>query len=188
MQTITLELPEPLYRFACQVAEATKKPLEVALRDSIAHTLPPLDDVSREEATELARLAGLDDATLWREARATMNAVVGVKPVGAQGMGIVGSPSSPGNSAVSTSSGEGGCVGCVSSSERGGSRGRAGWVSSPTPGSAPRVDHSRRVVDCKPRIANERDAYTMEDRSEGWGVRRGLTSRERGGASASTST
>lgn len=74
MQTVTIKLPEPLYRFARQVAEITKQPLEVILRDSIAHTLPPLDDVPPEEAVELAELTGLDDSTLWREARATMTA------------------------------------------------------------------------------------------------------------------
>jgi predicted transcriptional regulator len=74
MQTVTIKLPEPLYRFARQVAEATKQPLEAMLQDSIAHTLPPLDDVPPEEAVELAELTGLDDATLWREARATMTA------------------------------------------------------------------------------------------------------------------
>ena len=73
-QTVTLELPETLYRCARQMAEATQTPLEVVLRDSIAHTLPPLDDVAPGEATELARLASLDDSALWREARAMMDA------------------------------------------------------------------------------------------------------------------
>jgi hypothetical protein len=72
-QTVTLKLPEPLYRSARQVAEATKQPLEAILTDSIARTMPPLDDVPPEEAAELAKLASLDDASLWREARATMN-------------------------------------------------------------------------------------------------------------------
>lgn len=74
-QTITLKLPEPLYRSARQVAEATRRPLEAILTDSIARTLPPLDDVSPAEAAELAKLASFDDASLWREARATMNPV-----------------------------------------------------------------------------------------------------------------
>jgi hypothetical protein len=72
-QTVTLKLPEPLYRSARQVAEATKQPLEALLMDSIARTLPPLDDVSPEQAAELAKLASLDDASLWREAHAMMN-------------------------------------------------------------------------------------------------------------------
>ena len=73
-QTITLKLPEPLYRSARQVAEATRRPLEAILTDSIARTLPPLD-VSPTEAAELAKLTSFDDASLWREARATMNPV-----------------------------------------------------------------------------------------------------------------
>jgi hypothetical protein len=74
-QTVTLKLPELLYRSARQVAEATKQPLEAILTDSIARTMLPLDDVPPEEAAELAKLASLDDASLWREARATMNPV-----------------------------------------------------------------------------------------------------------------
>jgi len=74
-QTITLKLPEPLYRSARQVAEATRRPLEAILTDSIARMLPPLDDVSPAEAAELAKLASFDDASLWREARATTNPV-----------------------------------------------------------------------------------------------------------------
>jgi len=74
-QTVTLKLPEPLYRSARQVAEATKQSVEDVLTDSIARMLPPLDDVSPEEAAELAKLASLDDASPWREARATMNPV-----------------------------------------------------------------------------------------------------------------
>lgn len=74
-QTVTLKLPEPLYRSARQVADATKQPLEALLTDSIARTLPPLDDVSPAEATDLAKLASLDDASLWREAHGTMNPV-----------------------------------------------------------------------------------------------------------------
>ena len=42
------------------------------LQDSLAAMLPPLDDVGPDEATELARLALLDDPALWREARALM--------------------------------------------------------------------------------------------------------------------
>jgi len=74
-QTITLKLPEPLYRSARQVAEATRRPLEAILTDSIARMLPPLNDVSPEQAAELAKLTCLDDASLWREAHATMNPV-----------------------------------------------------------------------------------------------------------------
>lgn len=71
-QTITLDLPRSLYRSVHQVAEATKKSLATVLQDSLVHTLPPLDDVPQEEAIQLARLTGLDDAALWREADSMM--------------------------------------------------------------------------------------------------------------------
>ncbi len=71
-QTVTVELSGSLYRSARQVAEATRKPLATVLEDSLAHILPPLDDVPPEDAQELAWLSSLDDAALWREARAEM--------------------------------------------------------------------------------------------------------------------
>jgi hypothetical protein len=73
-QTVILELPEPLYRTAHRVAEATRQSLEVVLQASIAHALPPLDDVPPEEAVELAAMVLLNDATLWREARIALGA------------------------------------------------------------------------------------------------------------------
>ncbi|MEW5986842.1 MAG: hypothetical protein AB1791_09425 [Chloroflexota bacterium] len=72
MQTVTLTLPEALYRSAYQVAEAARQPIEVVLRESLAHTLPPLDDLAPEEAAELATLSLLDDASLWHEGEATL--------------------------------------------------------------------------------------------------------------------
>ena len=72
MQTITLTLPDSLYNSARRISEATQQPLEVVLRNSIAHTMPPLDDVPKEEAAELAAMAVMSDATLWQEARAMM--------------------------------------------------------------------------------------------------------------------
>jgi hypothetical protein len=72
LQTITLRLPEPLYRTVRQMAQVVRQPIETILQDSLTHVLPPLDDVGPDEAVELARLALLNDATLWREARALM--------------------------------------------------------------------------------------------------------------------
>ncbi len=71
-QTITLELPNLIYRSAHQMAEATQRPLEVVLQESIAVALPPLDDVPADEAVELAAMALLDDASLWQEARSML--------------------------------------------------------------------------------------------------------------------
>lgn len=71
-QTVILELPETLYRSAAQVAQVTKRPLIDILQESIAHTLPPLDDVSPAEAIELAQLSTLTDAELWRVSAALL--------------------------------------------------------------------------------------------------------------------
>ena len=68
-QTVTLKLPEAIYRSARQMARATRRPLEEVLEASIERSLPPLDDVPPAEANELAALAMLDDGALWGEAR-----------------------------------------------------------------------------------------------------------------------
>jgi hypothetical protein len=73
MQTVTLELPETVYKSAQRLARASHKSLESILQAGIAHALPPLDDVPPEEAHELAQLALLDDAALWQQARVTMS-------------------------------------------------------------------------------------------------------------------
>lgn len=73
-QIVTLELPESLYQSAAQVAEATQRSVADIVQESLAHTLPPLDDVSPAEATELARLSTLDDAALWQVGNSTMPA------------------------------------------------------------------------------------------------------------------
>jgi hypothetical protein len=74
MQSITLTLPDSLYNYARKISEATKQPLEAVLQKSIAQTMPPLDDVPKEEAAELAAMAVMSDAALWQEARAMMSA------------------------------------------------------------------------------------------------------------------
>jgi hypothetical protein len=65
IETVTLELDEPIYRAARQVADATGQPLDAVLLRSIVHALPPLDDVPVEEAADLVALALLDDGALW---------------------------------------------------------------------------------------------------------------------------
>lgn len=73
-ERVTLELEEPIYRAARQVADATGQPLDAVLRTSIAHALPPLDDVPTGQAADLAALALLGDGALWRTARSALDA------------------------------------------------------------------------------------------------------------------
>jgi hypothetical protein len=72
-QIITLELPEDLYRLVSKLAQVTKRPLAEILQESLAHTLPPLDDVPAEEGDVLAHMSTLDDAALWQASKATMS-------------------------------------------------------------------------------------------------------------------
>jgi hypothetical protein len=69
-QSVTLQLPEPIYRYFQQVAAATHRPLEQVVRQSIEGNLPPpvatmppelRDDLSAlqsQSVKELLQLAG----------------------------------------------------------------------------------------------------------------------------------
>jgi len=67
-QTITLELPESIYRTARQIAEATNRPIEEIMQESLSHALPPLDDMEADEGHVLANMSTLDDIALWKVA------------------------------------------------------------------------------------------------------------------------
>jgi hypothetical protein len=71
-QTITLELPEHLYRTVSKLAQATNRPLTEILQESLAHTLPPLDDIPAEEADVLVHMSTLNDAALWQASKVTL--------------------------------------------------------------------------------------------------------------------
>ncbi|MCO5186420.1 MAG: hypothetical protein M9941_17010 [Anaerolineae bacterium] len=68
LQTITINLPQSLFQSAEKIAQITQRPLDEVVRDSLTHTLPPLDDVAAEDMEMLARLSTLDDTALWRKA------------------------------------------------------------------------------------------------------------------------
>jgi predicted transcriptional regulator len=71
-QMITLELPDNLYRTVSKLAQATKRPLAEILQESLAHTLPPLDDVPADEVDVLVSMSALDDAALWQASKITL--------------------------------------------------------------------------------------------------------------------
>ena len=64
VQTVTLSIPEPIYQRARQAAEVLQRPLEDVIVDTLATTLPTLDDVPAEVAPELAAMAHLSDEAL----------------------------------------------------------------------------------------------------------------------------
>ncbi len=65
IQTITLDIPDALYQTALRLADATKRPIDDVVRESLMNTLPPLDDVSAVEVDSLAHLSMLGDDALW---------------------------------------------------------------------------------------------------------------------------
>ena len=70
VETVTLQLPENIYRRLANNAQATKRPLE----DVILHALtiggpPTWEDVPAEFQAELAEMDRLDDEVLWKIVR-----------------------------------------------------------------------------------------------------------------------
>ena len=71
MHNVTVQLPDSLYVRLQQTARAMQRPFEVVLLRAVQVGSPPQwDDVPSEFQTDLAALDRLDDATLWRVARA----------------------------------------------------------------------------------------------------------------------
>jgi hypothetical protein len=74
LQTITLEMPDNVYRRARRAAEALQRSTEEMLVDALNATLPPLDDVPAEMTGELAAMALLSDEVLENISNSTMPA------------------------------------------------------------------------------------------------------------------
>jgi hypothetical protein len=70
-QSVTLHLPDGIYRRVRQTAQALQRPLEELLLDAVTTALPLLDDLPPELADDIAALALLNDAALWRAAQST---------------------------------------------------------------------------------------------------------------------
>jgi hypothetical protein len=64
MQTVTVNMPEPVYQRARHAADLLQKPLEEIIVDTLTITLPRLDDAPVEMADELAVMARLSDEAL----------------------------------------------------------------------------------------------------------------------------
>ncbi len=70
VETVTLQLPEPLYRRLVNNARATNRTLEEVMLHALQVGSPPdWDDAPAEFQTELAEMDRLNDDTLWRIAR-----------------------------------------------------------------------------------------------------------------------
>jgi hypothetical protein len=75
--TLTLALPEGLYRRLERTAAATKQPVEDVALHALALGSPPAwDDVPAEFQVDLASLDRMDDDALWQIARSQQGADV----------------------------------------------------------------------------------------------------------------
>ena len=70
INTVTLNLPEMLYRRLLQTAQATRRPLDEVVLHALQVGSPPAwNDAPAEFQADLAALNRLDDDALWRIAR-----------------------------------------------------------------------------------------------------------------------
>ncbi len=66
-ETVTLQIPEILYRRLVNTAHATQRPLEEVMLHALQVGSPPTwDDVPEEFQADLAALDKVDDNTLWQ--------------------------------------------------------------------------------------------------------------------------
>jgi len=72
-RTITLDIPEDLYERVQQAANTLQRRFEEVLLEVVATALPPLGDLPRELADDIANLAFLNDAALFQVARTPLS-------------------------------------------------------------------------------------------------------------------
>lgn len=76
VETVTLQLPETLYRRLTNTARATKRSLEEVILHALRVGSPPSwDDAPSEFQADLAAMDRLDDDALWKIARNRKTAV-----------------------------------------------------------------------------------------------------------------
>lgn len=70
--TVTIQLPDDLYRRLERLAELSKQPLEGLIVKTLSASLPALpDDLAPATRDALQSLEGLSDAALWQRAQDT---------------------------------------------------------------------------------------------------------------------
>lgn len=72
IQTVTLDLPEALYRQIQRAAKRVKRPINDILIEAVTAVAPVVDTASSELRSSLAQMAYLNDATLLQAARSTI--------------------------------------------------------------------------------------------------------------------
>lgn len=72
-QTVTLNMPVPVYQRALRAAEALRRPMEEIIVEALRVALPPLDDVPPEMVSGLAAMSAWSDDDLWKTASGVMS-------------------------------------------------------------------------------------------------------------------
>jgi hypothetical protein len=71
-QTITLDVPEPVYQQIRRAAERIRRPINDVLVEAVTAAAPAMTANGRKLRSALAQMAYLNDAALWQAARSTM--------------------------------------------------------------------------------------------------------------------
>ena len=69
---VTVSLPEPVYRRIQRAAKQSQRSIAQLLGDAAAALAPEITDFPGDLQTALAQMALLNDATLWKAARTTL--------------------------------------------------------------------------------------------------------------------
>lgn len=72
-RSVTLHLPEAVMRRARQAATVLQRPVEEVLSDTLAASLPDVEDTPPDMQAELARMTWFSDQELWTVAQSTMS-------------------------------------------------------------------------------------------------------------------
>ncbi len=72
-QTVSVELPEPIFRRLRHIAEVTHRSVEDVLATTVDAALPQTPGVPPEVADDLAAMAVFSDAALWTAAETTLS-------------------------------------------------------------------------------------------------------------------
>lgn len=72
LQSVTLQLPDPVYQRAKHAAAVLQQPVEDLIIDTLASTLPVLDDVPSDMVGEIAAMSHLSDEALQGLATTTL--------------------------------------------------------------------------------------------------------------------
>ncbi len=78
-QTVTLDLPEPLYQTLRLRAAQSQRTVEDELLEVLATAVPVADDLPAELSAAITPLATLNDADLWRAAQTQLPANVAAR-------------------------------------------------------------------------------------------------------------